>query len=78
MKKLKLQVDGKQMLSKEQMKRINGGYFACLVTFIYGPGCPTDGPEMYVCTTATNPYDCYYLAYSEYDGHNCIGQLDCN
>ncbi len=26
MKKLKLKLDGKEMLSKEQMKKINGGY----------------------------------------------------
>jgi len=33
MKKLKLKLDGKEMLSKAQMKKISGGYKACWVFF---------------------------------------------
>ncbi|MDB5116379.1 MAG: hypothetical protein JWQ79_1871 [Mucilaginibacter sp.] len=52
MKKLKLKLDGiKEMLTKEQMKKISGGYdqhcYHCEI--VYSLGCSDEGESGYDC-----------------------------
>lgn len=46
MKKLKLKLDGNKMLSKDQMKKINGGYTNCR-WFCSSTGAYWDGYDFY-------------------------------
>ena len=36
MKKIKFKLEGKEMLTKEQMKKISGGYVGCFYTLSTG------------------------------------------
>jgi len=74
MKKLKLKLDGiKEMLSKEQMKKINGGYdgndVRCIVVWEAAGVDPPPPPTYseYICYGSTDTGSCYAAAYAQYD-----------
>lgn len=75
MKKLNLQLNGKEMLTKEQMKVITGGYMTgCVVT------CGSWGQTYGVINTTTcNQDDADDMCDATYSSwHNYIHATECN
>lgn len=57
MKKLKLKLEGKEMLSKDQMKKISGGYDGWRLCGVH---CPNDSYYSFTCDSESCD-DCNYL-----------------
>lgn len=58
MKKLKLTLSGKEMLTKEQMKRIHGGYCFTECSNGYYACCNDDPDEACKCHPNSEQHDC--------------------
>jgi len=70
MKKLKLKLDGiKEMLTKEQMKKISGGYGSCCVD-----DCPTG--TLWLCYDVNCLGACHYVC--SYSGGYPQGYNSCS
>ena len=56
MKKLKLKLEGKATLTKEQMKAISGGYSSCAVFCVDEFGILTGRVDVDFCANVTQPF----------------------
>lgn len=67
MKKIKLKLDGREMLSKEQMKKISGGYsYLCCAIGVYPFYCVSVAADN--CCSAQGI--CDFVAYSNAETNN--------
>ena len=78
MKKLKLKLDGiKEMLSRDQMKRVSGGYstYTCSYSWSGASGCLTDPSDTPCTESSSDQCQSYADAYCKND--DCCTDVNC-